>query len=98
MFSFFSDLEQLGKDLCDAAERGDVEAIERLLLLGVSADVRGGLLNTTPLHIVAHRNSVQVAQVLLEHDPDIKARDEDNRTPLHFAARNNSTEVAQLLL
>ena len=39
-----------------------------------------------------------MAQLLLERNSDIKARNNHSQTPLHLAARNNSTEVAQLLL
>ena len=39
-----------------------------------------------------------MAQLLLERNADIEARDKDNRTPLHDAAHGNSTEVAKLLL
>ena len=36
--------------------------------------------------------------MLLEHNADVEARDEDNSTPLHGATSRNSTEVAELLL
>lgn len=72
--------------------------MKRLLYLGISPNVCGGLRNRTPLHSVAYHDNTDMAQLLFEHNPDIEARDEDNRTPLHFTALRNSTGVAQLLL
>lgn len=39
-----------------------------------------------------------VAELLLQHNADIEARDKDNRTPLHSATYGKSVEVAKLLL
>ena len=81
-----------------AAEKGDVKAMERLLLLSVSPDIHGGWHNGTSLHIAAEENNLGVVQLLLKHNADIEARDEYKRTPLHYAALCNSTEVTQVLL
>ena len=43
------------------------------------------------------RNNTGVSQLLLEHSPDIEAREEGNCTPLYLAVWFNSSEVAQLL-
>ena len=41
---------------------------------------------------------MKVVQLLLQHNTDIKARNNNNGAPLHHAARCNNTEVTQLLL
>ena len=48
---------------------------------------------------IAHLfTSREVAQLLLERNRDIEARNSHNQKPLHLAAWHNSLEVAQLLL
>ena len=89
MLSCFFNLGQLIDDLCDAAERSNVVAMERLLLLGVRPDVCGDRSHRTPLHYAALKNNSEVAQMLLERNPDNEARDKEHQTPLHFTAWNN---------
>jgi ankyrin repeat protein len=49
----------------------------------------------TPLHVALNHGRSAVAQVLLKHGADVKARNKINETPLHFAGNE---EVARLLL
>jgi hypothetical protein len=39
-------------------------------------------------------NSTDVAQLLLQHNCEVNARDKDNWTPLHKAAETNCSDVA----
>lgn len=98
MLSCFSYLELPIDDFCQAAERGDVETVRRLLSHGVSPDVRGGRFSATPLHYTIYCNSTEVTELLLQYNADIEARDKINRTALHHAALGNRREVAELLL
>ena len=98
MFFCFSYVGQLS-DIFGAIANGDVEMVGRLLLSGVSINVRtNDKYKTTPLHLAAGYNRSEIAQLLITHKADIEARDEYNNTPLHLAASNNSTEIAQLLI
>ena len=73
--------------------------VGQLLSLGISPDIRGSdCPRSAHLHEAARNNNIEVAQLLITHKADIKARDEYNRMSLHWAARNNSTEVAQFLI
>ena len=92
-------LEQLDVNLFRAAEKDDVETMKQLLSHGASPDFRNsGLRNQTPLHIAAMINSIEMTQLLLDHNAHIEARDEAKETPLHTAAWCSSVEVAKLLL
>ena len=98
VFFCFSYVGQLS-DIFGAIANGDVEMVGRLLLSGVSINVRANVIyNNTPLHLAARYNRTEIAQLLITHKADIEARNEYNNTPLHLAARYNSTEIAQLLI
>ena len=75
-----------------------MKTVEQLLSQGASLDVCSSWLNQTPLHYAAYHNRTEVALMLLTHNADIEARDDDSRTPLHYATWFNSKGVAQLLL
>ena len=52
----------------------------------------------TPLHLAAWKDSLAVAELLLDRGAKIEARDKWQRTPLHWAAYYDSIAVAKLLL
>lgn len=56
----------------------------------------------TPLHMVAWKNSVDVAKLLIEYGADLNAKDESGRTPADTASTENypypqAIDVARLL-
>jgi ankyrin repeat protein len=89
--------------LFDACAAGEVEHVEQLVagedsdtqaVNGFSAD------GWTPLHLAAFFGHVKVAEVLLGHDADPRARSRNanGNTPLHSALAGNQKMIAGLLI
>jgi len=76
----------------------NVEAMRLLLKHGAAADVRYdsfGLIS----HDASYRGHVAVMELLLQHNADVNAGDEDNWTPLFWASSvGGRVNVVQLLL
>ncbi len=83
--------------LFDAAGRGDLVVVEKLLGDGVDIDERGRN-DETPLIAAALADEAAMAEFLIAHGADVMARNKGGLTPLHAAAYSGSVEVAGLLL
>jgi len=83
--------------LFDAAGRGDLAAVEKLLGEGVQVDERGRN-DETPLILAALAGDEAMAALLIAEGANIMARNAGGLTPLHAAAYSGSVEVAALLL
>ena len=83
--------------LFDAAKKGDLAAVEKLLADGIPVDERGRNAET-PLMAAALAGEVAVAELLIARNADVMARNAGGLTPLHAAAYAGSVEVAQLLV
>jgi ankyrin repeat protein len=64
----------VGRDLIEAARRGDVAEIGRLLAQGANVDARDGT-NRTPLHHATEGNHIAAAVALIEAGADVNASD-----------------------
>ncbi|XP_067655086.1 transient receptor potential cation channel subfamily A member 1 homolog [Haliotis asinina] len=54
---------------------------------------------STPLHLAAQYNHLDVAEYLLKEVPDlVTQQDDDNNTPLHVAASHNHPAIVKLLM
>lgn len=53
---------------------------------------------STPLYFASLRGSVEVVQVLVDHDSNVNARDASGMTPLHAVAIMGHLEIEKLLL
>ncbi|UYV79819.1 PPP1R16B [Cordylochernes scorpioides] len=86
-----------GVMLLEAAARGDVEEVRRLLLLGVSPDSTNedGL---TALHQCCIDASEPILRVLLEFGANVNAQDSERWTPLHAAATCGHLKLVALLV
>jgi ankyrin repeat protein len=81
-----------------AAERGDAELAEMLVVAGanVSAVTRIGLY--TPLHLAAKAGSAPVTKVLLKAGAGVNVKaNPSGATPIHLAALNGNADVINLL-
>ncbi len=87
----------LDKRLCNAAQKGRIDRIERLLKLGadVNATARHG---HNPLVTAAYAGHSDAVALLLNSGADINHVTGQGRTALHWAASNGHAEVVDLLI
>ena len=52
----------------------------------------------TPLHIAVKEGYLDMCQMLLEHEADVRARDNKGNTPLHLALSHEHVEISGILL
>ena len=88
-------------DMAQAAEHGDLAAMEKLLRLGQNPnDMRDGSFVRAPLHGAADRGHLEAVKLLLEGaaDPNIPSRGIFTTTPLSEAASNGYSQIVGVLL
>ncbi|MCL7390365.1 MAG: ankyrin repeat domain-containing protein [Thaumarchaeota archaeon] len=90
-------MSSLNEDLIDAAERGYLEEVRRLLDKGADVNARNDWWET-PLHHAANGGHLSVVKLLVERGADINARDINGWTPLHYAAQNGYLDVIEFLV
>ncbi|MDH3269924.1 MAG: ankyrin repeat domain-containing protein [Gemmatimonadota bacterium] len=82
-----------------AAEHGNPEMAELLLVAGANAGSVTRVGAYTPLHIAAKKGAANVVEVLLEGEADARARTSPAGVqPLHYAAASGSLRAVQALL
>ncbi|EJD75737.1 tankyrase-2 [Loa loa] len=82
----------------EAAKEGDVEKIRKIVIPATvnCRDVRGRL--STPLHLAAGYNNLEVVQFLLENGAEVNLKDKGGLIPLHNASSFGHLEIAALLI
>ena len=83
--------------MLEAAEKGDVSAINRLRIVGGKVDVRDET-NRTPLLITVEHNRLEAFKVLLAEGADINAQAHNQDTPWLLAGARGRTEMLRLML
>ena len=86
-----------GRELLDAARRGDGGAVRALLDAGADADVRQPD-GATALHWAAHWDDAAMARLLVQAGAGVDAANAYGVTPLSLAAANASAGMVELLL
>jgi ankyrin repeat protein len=84
-------------ELHDAAMKGDVERVRKLLKKGENPNARDEY-GYTPLYWAAINGHVDVVRLLLEHGADPNIKNTYGNTPLHWAALYGYVDVVRLLL
>jgi len=88
----------LAAEIHDAAERGDLDQLRRLIVedpAGVDArTVRG----STPLHFACVGGNLPTVEYLVSSGADVNATNDSHHTPLHYAAARDHAEIVALLL
>lgn len=85
-------------NLLDAARRGDLEAVKRIV---ASDPAQLGLVDTvgyTPLHLAAAYARWDVLRFLVSAGADVNTQALDRTTPLHAASVYDSPKIVELLL
>ncbi|KAL1122657.1 hypothetical protein AAG570_002984 [Ranatra chinensis] len=93
-----ADLLRGNAALLDAAKRGNLARVQRLVTPeNINCrDTQGR--NSTPLHLAAGYNNVEVAEYLLENGADVNAQDKGGLIPLHNASSYGHLDIAALLI
>ncbi|XP_022919264.1 GA-binding protein subunit beta-1 [Onthophagus taurus] len=89
-------VNELGKQLLKASGDGDLEQIQMLMSKG--APFTADWLGTSPLHLAAQNNHLEVCEVLLKAGISRDARTKVDRTPLHIAAYEGHIDIVDCLL
>ncbi|XP_067858576.1 poly [ADP-ribose] polymerase tankyrase-2 isoform X4 [Heptranchias perlo] len=84
--------------LLDAAKKGCLARVKKLCTIdNVNCrDTQGR--HSTPLHLAAGYNNLEVAEYLLQHGADVNAQDKGGLIPLHNAASYGADDVRALLI
>lgn len=83
--------------LIQAALKGDVAAVRRLLDSGAVIDAKAGN-GDTALHKAAYTGHMEVVEILLAGGAGVSTVCSSKYTPLHEAARNGNTDIVKKLL
>uniref|UniRef100_A0A674E9X1 Poly [ADP-ribose] polymerase n=1 Tax=Salmo trutta TaxID=8032 RepID=A0A674E9X1_SALTR len=84
--------------LLDAAKKGCLARVQKLCSPeNINCrDTQGR--NSTPLHLAAGYNNLEVAEYLLAHGADVNAQDKGGLIPLHNAASYGADDIRALLI
>lgn len=81
---------------CKAIVKGDVEAVQKLLALGV--DVNEKSIGRTPAMYAARYNRVEILKLLIAYEADLKVKCSGKGfTALEYAKNSNADGAAELL-
>uniref|UniRef100_A0A2R5LDL0 Poly [ADP-ribose] polymerase n=2 Tax=Ornithodoros turicata TaxID=34597 RepID=A0A2R5LDL0_9ACAR len=84
--------------LLDAAKKGNLARVMKLLTPeNINCRDSQGR-NSTPLHLAAGYNNFEVAELLLENGADVNAQDKGGLIPLHNASSYGHLDIAALLI
>jgi uncharacterized protein len=83
--------------MLDAAERGDLSAINRLLMVGTKVDVRDES-NRTPLYLAVGANRLEAVKLLLSEGASVNAQARDLDTPWLLAGALGRAEALRIMI
>ena len=84
-------------ELHNAAERGDFDTLQRLLVAGASVNAINKF-DRSALHLACQYGNAECARLLIEAGADVRIRNEHQRTPIHYACLYGHAHCAELLL
>ena len=88
---------QSGPGLIEAAQKGDLATVERLLARGVDIDARDGR-GRTALLAATHGNHVAVARALIAAGAGVNAKDSIEDSPYLYAGAEGRSQIHKLTL
>ena len=95
--TFINKVAQTVKATC----KGDKETIQTLLQQDNSlANIKSKEIQSTPLHLAAHRGYVEIVKLLIDAGADVNAKEGNysRSTTLHWAAKKGNLQVVKLLV
>jgi uncharacterized protein len=92
-----SDTQRQRFAMMDAAERGDLSAINRLLTVGTKVDVRDEGLRT-PLYLAVVHNRIEAVKLLLSEGASVNAQARDLDTPWLLAGALGRADILRLMI
>jgi ankyrin repeat protein len=90
--------DELGSQLCEAAENGDTSEVSRLLQLGANKNYSEKNSGSTPLWCACVSGHTEIVTMLLKAGADPDKQANDGWTPLHVACWKGHTEIVTMLL
>ena len=81
----------------DATKTDDQKSVESFLKSGIAVDSRGEG-DETPLHWAALYGRTSIAELLINNNGDVRAKDNSGSTPLHGAAEEGHLELVETLI
>jgi ankyrin repeat protein len=85
------------RTMIQAAERGEIVTVRRLLADGARINARDQR-GRSALLAATHRNQVETARVLIQEGADVNAKDFIQDTPFLYAAAEGRTEILKMTL
>ena len=85
----------------EAACDGDKETIKTLIQQDIRlVNIQSKKVQTTPLHVAAHRGYLDIVRLLVDAGADVNAKEGNysKSTPLHWAAKEGNLQVVKLLV
>ena len=98
LISLFALSSALAGPLHDAAERGDLDEVKRLIAEGANLNAIDDKLGGTPLHYAALRGHKAIAELLIAKGADVNASDHLGTTALHWTVIFDHLAVVKLLI
>jgi uncharacterized protein len=92
-----ADAERQKLAMLEAAEKGDLSAINRLITVGTKIDVRDES-NRTPLYMAVEKNRIEVVKLLLSEGASVNAQARDFDTPWLLAGALGRAEILRLFM
>ena len=90
-------MEDLGKQLNDAAKMGNIERVGALLDQGVAVDSRDDI-QWTPFIMACYHGKREVATLLLDRGANVNAKDKFSNTPAIMASLCGHLDILQILV
>ena len=89
--------KELGKELMNMADKGNVEAVENLIELGADVNQKDNE-GWTPLMYASYGGRLEIIKKLIEAKADINQKDKSGDTALMLGFMNDSLEIVDTLI
>ena len=76
-----------------ASRGGSVSLVRELLRRKADPNCTGAAQRIAPLHWAAHKESTEIALLLIEFGANIQLKDKEGRTPLSLASQSLATKM-----